>query len=243
MSHYLNLTANFRTGSTLPSIEDQYNDLWKLAKFLDTVGFPINGWFPPAATPAASLLNEAFSATGPTPAAIAMCKADKANLATDLRILGTWNGMEGSGGAAYSTTYNTSRIPSNLDFSTQDANAFQDHRTVAKFVQSIISLWNPMLVAVDPDGYSEKSVFPDRPAVGWMIYLPFEISTRQVPEAAEIIPIMSADGKKHQGSLIISTTDTFDVDNPEHVKKANAIETRLVDQDLLPTMREFVTKF
>lgn len=243
MSLYLTISANFRTGTTLPSIDDQYNDLWKLAKLLETAGFPIDEWFPPAATPAASLLNQAFSATGPKPAALAMSKADKANLASDLRILGVWNGMEDSGGAAYTTTYNTGRIPSNLDFSAQDASAFQDYRNVAEFVQSVIGLWNPMLVKVAPGGYSEKSVFPDRPAVGWMIYLPFEVTARQVPEAAEIIPIMASDGKKRQGTLIITTTDTFDVDNPDHIKRANALETRLVDQDLLPTLREFVTRF
>lgn len=243
MSLYLTISANFRTGATLPSIDDQYNDLWKLAKFLETAGFPINEWFPPAATPAASLLNQAFSATGPSPAALAMSKADKANRESDLRILGVWNGMEGSGGAAYTTTYGTGRIPSNLDFSAQDASAFQDYRNVVKFVQSIIGLWKPMLVKVAPGGYSEKSIFPDRPPVGWMIYLPFDISAKHVPEAAQIIPIMAADGKKRQGSLVITTTDTFDAENPEHVKKANALETRLVDQDLLPTLREFVTKF
>lgn len=124
MSFYLTISANFRTGTTLPSIDDQYHDLWKLAKLLEAAGFPINEWFPPAAAPADSLLNRAFSANGPSPVALAMSKADKANLASDLRILGVWNGIEDAGGAAYTTTYNTSRIPSNLDFSAQDASAF-----------------------------------------------------------------------------------------------------------------------
>lgn len=243
MSFYLTISANFRTGTTLPSIENQYNDLWKLAKSLETVGFPITEWYPPAATPAASLLNQAFSETGPSAAALAISKADKANLASDLRILGVWNGVEGSGGAAYTTTYNTGRIPSNLDFSAQDANEFQNYRHVAKFVQTIIDLWQPMLVKVAPGGYNEKSVFPDRPPVGWMIYIPFDISAQQVPEAAQIVPIIDVQGKKPRGTLIITTEDTFDVANPDHVRKANAIETRLVDQDLLPTLREFVTRF
>lgn len=243
MSLYLTISANFRTGTKLPSIENQYNGLWELAKFLETVGFPITEWFPPAATPAASLLNQAFSEIGPSPAALAMTKADKANLASDLRILGVWNGTEGSGGAAYTTTYNTGRIPSNLDFSAQDATAFQNYRNVAKLVQKVIDLWQPMLVKVAPSDYGEKSVFPDRPPVGWMIYLPLEITSQQVPEAAQIVPIMDAEGKTRLGTLIITTEDTFDVRNADHVRKANAIETRLVDQDLLPTLREFVTKF
>ena len=41
--------------------------------------------------------------------------------------------------------------------------------------------------------------------------------------------------KKQVGTIIVSVTDApFDVNNPEHVKIANAIAIRLVDQDLLP---------
>ena len=43
-------------------------------------------------------------------------------------------------------------------------------------------------------------------------------------------------GKDKQiGTIIVSVTDEpFNDENPEHVKIANAIEIRLVDQDLLP---------
>jgi hypothetical protein len=46
-------------------------------------------------------------------------------------------------------------------------------------------------------------------------------------------------GRKGQrqavGTIIVSVTDEpFSDENPEHVKIANAIEIRLVDQDLLP---------
>lgn len=243
MSLYLAVSANFRTGTTLPSIDDQYNDLWKLAKSLETVGQPINGWFPPADTEANSLLNQAFLPSGASPAALALAKADKGNRASDLRTLGVWNGKDDEGAIAYTATYNTSRIPSDLDFSADAVTEFIDYRNVVTLVKAVITIWNPMLVKVAPSGYSKHRIFPDRPPVGWMIYLPFEVSAKQAPEAAQIVPIMAADGKKHQGTLIITTTDTFDVDNSDHVKKANAIETRLVDQDLLPTLREFVTKF
>lgn len=243
MSLYLTISANFRTGASLPSMEDQYTDLWKLAKFLETVGQPIDDWFPPADTKANSLLNKAFTSTGPSMAALAMAKADKSNLASDIRGLGVWNGKDDEGGVAYTAIYNTGPIPSNLDFSADEVADFLDYRNVVKLAQSVIAIWNPMLIKVAPGGYSKHRVFPDRPAVGWMIYLPFEITAKQVPEAAQIVPIVDAEHKKRQGTLLVTTTDTFDVDNPEHIKKANAIETRLVDQDLLPTLREFVTRF
>jgi GTP-sensing pleiotropic transcriptional regulator CodY len=60
---------------------------------------------------------------------------------------------------------------------------------------------------------------------------------QQVPEARDLIPVM--DGKKRIGTLIVSVVDEpFSASNPEHVKIANAIEERLVDQDLLPLFTE-----
>jgi len=243
MSFYLAVSANFRTGTSLPSLDDQYNDLWKLAKSLETLGQPIKDWFPPADTEANSLLNQAFTSSGVSPAALALARADKGNRATDLRTLGVWNGKDDQGAIVYTATYNTSRIPSDLDFSADGVTGFIDYRNVVTLVKAVITIWNPILVKVVPSGYSKRRIFPDRPPVGWMIYLPFEVNAKQVPEAAHVIPITDGKGKKPQGTLIVTVTDRFDVTDPEHVKKANAIETRLVDQDLLPTLREFVTKF
>ncbi|MEG1324979.1 MAG: Imm52 family immunity protein, partial [Janthinobacterium sp.] len=78
----------------------------------------------------------------------------------------------------------------------------------------------------------------DRPGVGWMLYLPRVLTTQQVPEARALVPVMATgeQGKDRQiGTIIVSVTDEpFNDENPEHVKIANAIEIRLVDQDLLP---------
>ena len=66
-----------------------------------------------------------------------------------------------------------------------------------------------------------------------MLYLDQAITAAQVPEAAAVVPVMSAD--KPMGSIIVSIDDkVFSVHDPEHVKIANAIEVRLADQDLLP---------
>ena len=55
---------------------------------------------------------------------------------------------------------------------------------------------------------------------------------RVIPSAA--VPVV--DGKY---TLIVSVVDEpFSASNPEHVKIANAIEERLVDQDLLPLFTE-----
>ncbi|SDF69889.1 Immunity protein 52 [Massilia sp. PDC64] len=243
MSQILEIDANFRTGDQLPSIEDHYVDIWKFAKVLETLGFPLDQWFPPADTEANSLLNKAFTGAGPSGAALAMAKADSDNLATDLRTLGVWNGTEDEGAIAYTATYSTGPFPSTLNVSSKGVAALRDRSNVVKLVLAIVNMWNPMVVQIAPGGYLEKSVFPDRPGAGWMLYLPFVINAHQVPEAADVIKVNDESGKKQRGSLIVTVSEVFDVQNPEHIKKANAIETRLVDQDLLPTNREFLAKF
>nr|WP_235211778.1 immunity 52 family protein [Janthinobacterium sp. RA13] len=96
----------------------------------------------------------------------------------------------------------------------------------------------PVLITVARNDYFEKQVFKDRPGVGWMLYLPRILTLQQVPEARALVPVMAMDeqGKDKQiGTIIVSVTDEpFSDENPEHVKIANAIEIRLVDQDLLP---------
>ena len=75
-----------------------------------------------------------------------------------------------------------------------------------------------------------------------MLYLPRALTAQQVPEARALVPVMGKDanGKDKQlGTIIVSVTDEpFSDENPEHVKIANAIETRLVDQDFLPRYTE-----
>jgi hypothetical protein len=242
MSRTPEITANFRQGAVLPSIEDHYGALWGIAKFLQTLGVPLDEWFPPADTEQNSLLNKAFTDTGPSSAALALARADKDNHATDLRSLGVWNGKEDDGGIVYSITYDTGRIPSVFRFSCEEVAALSDYRNTAKFVQNIATIWKPMVIQIRPSEYADKRVFPDRPGAGWMLYLPFDIDAHQVPEAADVIKVMDQKGKNRQGSLIVTVAETFDVHNPEHIKKANAIETRLVDQDLLPTNRDFIAK-
>lgn len=243
MNYIFDIDANFRTGSSLPSIEEHYSSIWKIAKFLEKLGFPLANWFPPADTAENSLLNAAFTETGPSAAALAMAKADKENQATDLRTLGVWNGTEKDGAMAYTATYNTGHFPSSLNFSSKNIQQFSDFRNVVKLVEAIVRIWKPMVVQIAPGGYLVQSVFPDRPGAGWMLYLPFNIKSQQVPEAAQVIEVMDDTGKKQLGTLLVSVEETFDVQNDAHIKKANAIETRLVDQDLLPTNSQFLERF
>jgi hypothetical protein len=79
------------------------------------------------------------------------------------------------------------------------------------------------------------AVFKDRPGVDWMLYLSKVLTAKQMPEARA--PVMGKEGKGYDmqtGALLVSvTTEPFCVKYPEHVKSTNAVEIRLVDQDLL----------
>jgi hypothetical protein len=60
------------------------------------------------------------------------------------------------------------------------------------------------------------------------------LTERQIPEARALVPVFAVDGKQ-QGTIIFRVTDEpFSDSNPDHMRIANAIEVRLVDQDLLP---------
>lgn len=113
-----------------------------------------------------------------------------------------------------------------------------DYRRVADLLSIIATTLSPVSITVSRDDYFEKQVFQDRPGVGWMLYLPHALTAKQVPEARALIPVLVKDqkGKDDQiGTIIVSITDElFSDENPEHIKIANAIEIRLVDQDLIP---------
>jgi hypothetical protein len=102
-----------------------------------------------------------------------------------------------------------------------------------KFMRGLLDIWpQASSIEVGPFRYyTRHQVFPKRLGAGWMLYLPKGITSEQVPEAAALVPIM-VNGKQH-GTIVVSVSDaTFSIDNPEHIKIANAIEMRLADQDL-----------
>lgn len=215
-------------------------DLWRLAKKLQEIGIPLDEWYPPAKTKGGAMLNLAFGDTGPTTAALAMANADKANHAPDSRGLGVWNGHDVEGGMSFSTLLSVGHIPASLDFGACEIDPLKSYSNVVKVVQAILEIWSPILIQIGPPSYHYgKQVFKDRPAVSWMVYLPLVIKTENAPEASELIPVFDEE-KKQKGTIVVSVAEAFDVGNPEHVKRANDIEVRLADQDLLPRLMDFV---
>lgn len=235
----MNITSTFRLDQPkLPTELEQLQDLWRVAKLLVPFGLPLKGWYPPADTPEHSLLNEAFSETGPTLAAISILKAENQEKeAPGWREAAVWNGTEGAGGVLFKSSLTIAPKPFRCTFeiNSKRVEAFSNQELVVPLVLNLLEIWPATTLEVHPYTYGTmQQVFPDRPGVGWMLYLPQVLTAQEVPEAGALIPVLG--GKKKQtGTIIVSVADEpFSSDNPEHVKIANKIEVRLVDQDLLP---------
>ena len=174
-------------------------------------------------------------------AAPAAPRARKEKHVVPMRSVGLWNGEEPLEGATMGLFFSQTKEPSQVDFGTR-LRDFLIYPNVLATTLKMVEIWKPLFVSVEPVFYDP--VFKDRPGVGWMLYLPRVLTAQQVPEARALVPVMTeGDGKKQKpaqvGTIIVSVTDEpFSDENPEHVKIANAIEIRLVDQDLLPRYAE-----
>ena len=197
-------------------------------------------WFLSQETEAESFLYPAFDASGElTTAAEAVLEAEFKG--EKFRFLSAWNGELGDGdGASIALGFSDSDWPARtFKISDHGQGARRLGIDGVKELLSIIAdSLRPVLITVARNQYFRKQVFKDRPGVGWMLYFPRVLTVQQVPEARALVPVMVMDeqGKDQQiGTIIVSVTDEpFSDENPEHVKIANAIEIRLVDQDLLP---------
>lgn len=208
----------------IPSAQHRCEELWRFAKMLEVVGLSMGQW----------LVNgdstiPAFDSAGPTPALATSAEDDPKS---PIQFADVWNGKEGQGAAGLMLKYRLNR-PSGFDFRAIGINGLQSYERVAGLIEGALEIWQSPLVEIAPYAYSDEKVFPDRPGVGWMLYLPHVLTAAQVPEARALVPVMRDD--KQQGTIVVSVTDgPFDVSNRDHVKVANDIEIRLADQDLLP---------
>lgn len=189
---------------------------------------------------ASSYLYAAFDAEGPTPAALAVLKEGGKRRGA-IKSFSLWNGQEEQGKGASIACYfgRQDGVASSFKLSIRSPREKMRLGTwqqVAETLSAAASIFSPIYGSVGTMYYD--AVFKDRPGVGWMLYLPRVLTVQQVPEARALVPVMGKDDKgkdKQLGTIIVSVTDEpFSDENPEHVKIANAIEIRLVDQDLLP---------
>jgi hypothetical protein len=215
-----------------PTLEDDLTKLFELRQHLRQLSPKLAEWFLGGDTKAQAFLYPAFDESGPTTAIAAVLREKYRNKKSNFisRPIGIWNGEEGLDGATMGQLYRQVKEPSLVHFDTEIVD-FLEYPKVLSTTRKFVELWKPLFVSVEPVFYAP--VFKDRPGVAWMLYLPRVLTAQQVPEARALVPVMGKD--KQVGTIIVSVTDEpFSDQNPEHVKIANAIEIRLVDQDLLP---------
>lgn len=208
----------------------QFDPLLKRSKWLISTGERESSYLYPA-----------FDAGGPTSTALAVLR-ESGKRRSAIKSFSLWNGHEEQGKGASIACYFGRQDGAASSFklsirSPRETMRLGAWRQVAETLASSASIFSPIYGSVGTMYYD--AVFKDRAGVGWMLYLPHVLTAQQVPEARALVPVMSASegaGKPKQlGTIIVSVTDEpFSDENPEHIKIANAIEIRLVDQDLLP---------
>ena len=224
-----------------PSLEDDLAKLFELRQHLRQLSPKLAEWFLGGDTKDDAFLYSAFDESGPTTAITAVLREKYRRKKGGIisRPIGLWNGEESLDGATMGQLYRQVKEPSLIHFETEIA-VFLEYSKVLSATRKIVDIWNPLFASVEPVFYDP--VFKDRPGVGWMLYLPRVLTVEQVPEARALVPVMGKDEKgkdKQLGTIIVSVMDEpFSDENAEHVKIANAIEIRLVDQDLLPRFSE-----
>ena len=228
-----------RESATLIDVETQLRELYAFAQPLSSYSPLLQEWYLSSGSSKQDAYSyKAFDLNGPTTQALAYLR-NKSKGVTDIRGVSIWNGAESDADAAgMSSRISTFDRPDTVEFTLTLQPEVTDWKVPCEWMQRAVKIWHPKTGTFGPFWYSEKKVFKDRPGVSWMFYLPRVLTTQQVPEARALVPVMSKDekGKDRQtGTIVVSVTgEPFSDENPEHVEIANAIEIRLVDQDLLP---------
>jgi hypothetical protein len=230
----------FRRGqSTLIDVAEQLQEIYEFSRVIGEFSPLLQHWLLSSdKSKEDALLYEAFDANGPTIAALTVL-GQKSKGVSDIRSISLWNGAAADAeNATLSSRTNALGGPDTVEFALRVTPEVAEWKTPAAWLHKAVSIWNPSIATFGPYWYGDHKVFEDRPGASWLLYLPRVLTVQQVPEARALLPVMGKDEKgkdKQIGTIVVSVTDEpFSDENPEHVKIANAIEIRLVDQDLLP---------
>ncbi|WP_433692094.1 immunity 52 family protein [Herbaspirillum seropedicae] len=230
------LTSIFRQPGPL-HVSTMLTELHSIRQELKECSPLLDEWLLKGNTKDEAYRYEVFDSTGPTTAAVAVL-TESLKTTADPKIVSMWNGKDGPEGASLQYVGRVAPETSMIVLRAKPGAFSTSTEPVLRLVLKNVNLRTPSVVTLETAGYFDKKIFKDRPGVGWMLYLPRTLNAQQVPEARALVPVVGTDasGKDTQlGTIIVSVTDEpFSDENPEHVKVANAIEIRLVDQDLLP---------
>lgn len=245
ISHALEVRYRDDTTGT-PSVETQLRHVFELlneATGPDPSLHP-SRWFIATGDEDSSYLYQAFNTVGPATGAVAFLReANKEEQASQNFVL--WNGeTERTKGASVNCRFaRRDGHASSMTFamrSEPDEFRLGIAGAATRLMTEAIRIYGPIYSSLSAEQYDP--VFPDRPPAGWILYLPLVLTSQQVPEARTLIQVEGKDAKDRDtqiGTIIVSVADApFSDLDPAHVAVAQAIEVRLVDQDLLPLYKD-----
>jgi hypothetical protein len=147
-----------------------------------------------------------------------------------------WNGSDAPRDASFHVmpgTYKNNRIFPNsfalhLPKPAPETTDVLNTPVLRKVLLSTVLAWEPAWASVTSRSYSKR--FHDRAPVqpfplfrsGWMTYLSAPYVRRVTPPASAIV-----EDTENGGMLLLSTNETFTVDNPKHVAVADEIQDAL----------------
>ncbi|SOZ14242.1 conserved hypothetical protein [Cupriavidus taiwanensis] len=237
MSHELKLRFRLSPDPRL-TLKDHLSLVQKLTRFLGTQDALLDesAWLLAGNTKDDSYRYVVFDSQGPTTAALSVL-AQELEGEEVIKTFVIWNGQlaksQGASISYYFDRADGAASAMSLTLGSKPTTSRLGPWTkVCKVLTESAKIWRPLVAAIDTQKYDR--VFPDRPGVGWMIYLPTILTEHHVPEARALVGVLD-ENNQQMGTIVVSVTDgTFSGTDPEHVRSANAIEVRLVDQDLLP---------
>lgn len=178
--------------------------------------------------------------------------AAKAVLAAEFKnsrapVVFLWNGEDDSkAGASLVLSVTETTYPSKIELALDGSAAsprqgLSNYSTVAKLVSMLARDTKAECCFVyRQTAYGRRMPSMDRPGVGWMLYLPRVFTSKDLPEARALVPVMDSQNQQI-GTIIVSVVDAvFSARNNEHVRVARELETRLVSNDWLPTWADMI---
>lgn len=217
--------------------------------FLQTLGpadKSLSRWWLKGWTEQQARLFPVFEPDGtPSATALAVLTEEYRGMDKGLTIIGMWNGLlEGPAAADaaldFDSEFSGNVVELTLGGSETPPPWLTDVQARIALVSALARTYAPYYVIAGSRGYFSKEVFEDKPGVNAMLYLPRVITPRQVPEAAALVAVDDPRGRR-LGTIVVSVSDEpFSANNPRHVRAANELEIRLVDEDLLPNYADFL---
>ncbi|OCQ50887.1 hypothetical protein Ppb6_03985 [Photorhabdus australis subsp. thailandensis] len=144
---------------------------------------------------------------------------------------GLWNGSIDKG----LSILITSQRESYIIISIENHLDIYNKTNLVSFIKSVADKYTLQYCSISFNGKGTgNKVFPNRPAVGWMIYLPVHIEEGYLNIAEDVIPVST---ELNTGTIIVSKNEYHCLDKADQ-QASNDLEIILADLGILPLYSE-----